>query len=55
MKTIVKNGEYLRVSNQEADMRIKTGWSFCPKSDWKKNVRDFGKEDTKTKNKNKED
>ena len=55
MKTIVKDGKYARVSNQESEVRVKSGWSFCPKSEWKKNDRDFGKEEVKEKKKNKED
>ncbi len=55
MKTMLKNGEYVRVSNQEADMKVKTGWAFCPKSEWKKNVRDFGREESKENKKRKED
>lgn len=55
MKTMLKNGEYVRVSNQEADMKAKTGWDFCPKSEWKKNVRDFGREEAKENKKRKED
>ena len=53
MKTIIKDGTYVRVSNQEAEMKIKAGWSFCSKSDWKKNVRDFGREEVVEKKKNK--
>jgi hypothetical protein len=43
MKTIVKDGIYERLSDMEADVKVKAGWKFCPKSDWKTNVRDFGK------------
>jgi hypothetical protein len=43
MKTIVKNGEYQRLNDSDADMKVKTGWKFCPKSEWKTNVRDTGK------------
>lgn len=49
MKTIIKNGKYDRVNNSDADIRVKAGWSFCPKSEWKKNVRDFDKESKKVK------
>ena len=41
MKTIVRDGNYQRVQDADADMRVKTGWKFCPKSEWKTNVRDF--------------
>jgi len=43
MKTITKDGNYLRVDNQEADSKVKSGWKYCSKTDWKTNVRDFGK------------
>lgn len=40
MKCIVKNGEYKRVDNETADIRVKTqGWSYSNKTDWKKNAR----------------
>jgi hypothetical protein len=60
MKTIKREKEnkieYRRVTDLEADKLTQTGWSFCPKTEWKKNVRDFGKEETlkedKYKNKN---
>lgn len=44
MKTIVRDGKYQRVHDVDADMKVKTGWKFCPKSEWKTNVRDFEKE-----------
>ena len=43
MKTIVKNGKYQRISDLDADIKVKTGWKFCPKSEWKTNIRDIGK------------
>ena len=49
MKTITKNDSYERVTDEVADVRIKTGWKFCPKSEWKKNVRDSGTEEKKKK------
>lgn len=42
MKTITKNGDYFRVSNKEAEQKVKQGYSFAPKSEWKK-VRDANK------------
>ena len=42
MKTILSNGEYSRVDNDFADNEVKFGRAkFAPKSEWKKNVRDF--------------
>jgi len=39
MKCIVKEGIYQRVDNETADIRLKQGWNFAPKSEWKKNTR----------------
>lgn len=47
MKTITKNGEILRVSDKEADQKVKSGWSFTSKSEWKK-IRDANKKSKKT-------
>jgi hypothetical protein len=48
MKTLKKktdNGfEYKRVTDTEADRFISLGWLYCPKTEWKVNVRDFGKD-----------
>ena len=44
--------EYKRVQDDEADRLVSiqsNGWSFCPKSEWKENVRDFGKEKSESK------
>lgn len=48
MKTITRNGEYLRVSEKEADQKVRLGWSFAPKSEWKK-IRDANKKAKKEK------
>lgn len=37
MKCIVKDGQFLRVDNETAEIRLKQGWNLAPKSDWKKN------------------
>lgn len=52
MKTIKKTNndiiEYSRVSDEIADEKIKNeGWKYCPKSEWKINVRDFSKQKNK--------
>jgi hypothetical protein len=48
MKTLKKSTsqetKYLRVSDGEASGYVRQGYTFCPKSEWKTNVRDFGKE-----------
>lgn len=36
MKCIVKDGQHLRVDNETAEIRLKQGWNFVPKSEWKK-------------------
>ena len=44
MKTIFKGEVYDRVDDSTADFKVKSqGWKFVPKSEWKKNVRDFQK------------
>ena len=43
MKTILKDGAYERLTDLEADYKVKVGWKFCPKSEWKTTVRDSGK------------
>lgn len=44
MKTIVKNGEYLRVKEDEANLKVsKQGYKFVPKSQWKELHRDINK------------
>lgn len=39
MKCIVKEGLYQRVDNETAEIRLKQGWSFAPKSEWKNSTR----------------
>ena len=44
MKCIKKDGEIRRVSDVDADLKVKVhGWTFVPKSEWKTKVRDFNK------------
>lgn len=45
MKTVSKNGEILRLEDAEADSKVKSGWSFTPKSEWKQKVRDVNKKE----------
>lgn len=40
MKTIIKNGEYLRVTDEVGEQQVKIGAKFVSKSEWKINVRD---------------
>ena len=49
MKTLKRKNEIIRVTDKEADEKVKFGWSFCPKHEWKTNVRDFGKKSKKEK------
>ena len=51
MKTVVKEGSYARLEDQEADKRVEAGWKFCSKSEWKKNVRDGEVRERKSKSK----
>ena len=48
MKTVKKMNlkgemEYKRVNDSEGNNLTRVGWNFCPKTEWKENVRDFGK------------
>ena len=44
MKTILRGDKYLRVSNEDAEMMVnRFDTKYVPKSEWKKNVRDFNK------------
>ena len=44
MKCIKKDGEIRRVSDVDADLKVKVhGWVFAPKSEWKTKVRDANK------------
>ena len=48
MKTIKKMNlkgemEYKRVNDSEGNNLTRVGWNFCPKTEWKENIRDFGK------------
>jgi len=49
MKTLKKEGNYVRVSDIEADEKVKSGWAFCPKNEWKTKVRDVGRKNKKEK------
>jgi hypothetical protein len=41
MKCIKKHGEIKRIEDSKADKMVaEEGWSYCPKSEWKKEVRD---------------
>lgn len=46
MKTIFKNGTYERVSDEVAEQKIKQGFKFVPKQEWKKNWRNVQKVET---------
>lgn len=38
MKTIknTQTGELQRVGNKDAEIKVKFGWTYCPKEEWKK-------------------
>ena len=35
MKCIKRDGEVRRVSDDEAMAKVESGWSYCPKEEWK--------------------
>ena len=44
MKCIKKGDEICRVSDVDADLKVKVhGWTFAPKAEWKTKVRDTNK------------
>ena len=64
MKTMKqKNGQPVRVAEKQVNDHLKKGFAFCPKSEWKSEVRDVkkakvvtetdGKKVTKSKSKSK--
>lgn len=46
MKTIFKNGAYERVSDEVAEQKIRQGFKFVPKQEWKLNWRNIQKVET---------
>ena len=36
MKTLKKNNDVVRVSEKDVERKIKDGYKYCPKSEWKK-------------------
>lgn len=41
MKCVKKHGEIRRVKDELAKKLVEeNGWKYCPKSEWKENVRD---------------
>ena len=49
MKTIAKDEKILRLSDLEAEAKVKVGWKFVSKAEWKSKVRDLNKEEKVTK------
>jgi formylmethanofuran dehydrogenase subunit D len=39
LKCLERNGEVIRVSNEEADEKVGRGWVFVPKRIWKETVK----------------
>jgi len=35
MKCVKKGGEIQRVTDERASTMVKSGWAYCPKSEWK--------------------
>lgn len=40
MKTVKQGTHIIRVKESEVDVKLKQGFVFCPKSEWKSKVRD---------------
>jgi hypothetical protein len=45
MKTMKLGNEIIKVKNTAVDGYLSKGWSYCPRSEWKKNVRDINKKE----------
>lgn len=43
MKTLKKNDEIVRVADGKVNYYLSRGYIYCPKVEWKKNVRDVAK------------
>lgn len=43
MKTMKKNSEIIRVPEEKVKNFLNMGYNYCPKDEWKKNVRDSDK------------
>lgn len=48
MKTVAKDDKILRLSDLDAEVKVRAGWKFIPKSEWKSKVRDVNKEEKST-------
>lgn len=48
MKTMKLGDSFIRIAEKDVKTRINGGWNYCPKSEWKKNVRDFGIKEVST-------
>jgi len=44
MKTLKKNDQIIRVKESEVNNYLSMGYSYTPKSIWKKNIRDINKD-----------
>ena len=53
MKTMKKNDDIVRISDDKQLEYVKKGYSYVPKSEWKKEVRGEVKQSTTTKKKKK--
>jgi hypothetical protein len=53
MKIIKKNKKIIKIKDAEAAELVSKGWKYCPKSEWKKKVRDVTKSPAKKSKKQK--
>lgn len=51
MKTLKKDNKIIRIKENKVDECLNVGYRFCPKSEWKKNVRDVSMKKKKKKEK----
>ena len=46
MKTMKRNSEVIRVPEEKVENFLNGGYVYCPKSEWKQNVRDADRKET---------
>jgi hypothetical protein len=47
MKTLKRNSEVIRVSEEKIQKHLDMGYKYCSKSEWKKTVRDIDRKSEK--------
>jgi hypothetical protein len=48
MKTMKRNDDVIRVSEEDVDKHLSMSYGYCQKKEWKTKVRDFNKKEEKS-------